>query len=123
MRHHFPRMTRGSASVLTMLLLSLTLFAGSALAQSNTGRLTGVVSDPSGVIPGATITVTNNATNKTDTATSTGEGAFTIPQLDVGTYTVKVTAPGHKTFTANDIKIDVAREYSLNATLDRKSVV
>ncbi|HMF55216.1 MAG TPA: carboxypeptidase-like regulatory domain-containing protein, partial [Pyrinomonadaceae bacterium] len=101
-----------------MATLALCLFTVAALAQSNTGRLTGTVSDPSGVIPGATVTATNNATGKVDTATTTGEGTFTIPQLDSGTYTVKVTAPGHKSFTANDVKIDVSREYSLPAVLE-----
>src|SRR5205085_10406803 len=37
---------------------------------------------------------------------------------DPGLYTVKVTAPGHKTYTANDVKIDVGRDFSLNATLE-----
>lgn len=101
-----------------MATLALCLFTAAALAQTNTGRLTGTVSDPSGVIPGATVTVTNNATGKVDTVVTTGEGAFTIAQLDPGTYTVKITAPGHKTYTANDVKIDVAREYSLNAALE-----
>ncbi len=102
----------------TLIGLALCLLAVAALAQSNTGRLVGVVSGPDGVIPGATVVVTDNQTGKERTVATTGEGAFTIPQLEVGTYTVKVTAPGFKTFTANALKIDVGQEYSLPVALE-----
>lgn len=87
-------------------------------SQSNVGRLVGTVSSPDGVVAGATITITDNQTRKERTLTSSADGTFTLPQLDVGTYTVKVTTTGFKTFTANDVKIDVGREYSLNITLE-----
>src|SRR5205807_58397 len=45
-------------------------------------------------------------------------GGFTVAQLDVSTYTVKITSPGHKTFTATAVKIDVVSTYTLNATLE-----
>ncbi|MGH9939771.1 MAG: carboxypeptidase regulatory-like domain-containing protein, partial [Blastocatellia bacterium] len=102
----------------TLTALALCLLAIAALAQSNTGRLVGVVSGPDGVIPGATVVITDNQTGKQRTVVATGEGAFTIPQLEVGSYTVKVTAPGFKTFTATALKIDVGREYSLPVTLE-----
>ena len=99
-------------------ILLLCLFAVSALAQSNTGRLVGTVSGPDGVIPGATVVVTDNQTNKEQTVITSGEGSFTVPQLDPGTYTVKITAQGFRTFIATDLKIDVGKEYSLNPTLE-----
>ena len=40
---------------------------------------------------------------------ASGEGAHIADQLDPGTYTVTVTAPGHKTFTADDVKIDICK--------------
>lgn len=97
--------------------LVVCLSAVTAFAQSNTGTLVGTVSGPDGVIAGATITLTDNKTGKERTVTSGGEGSFSIPQLDPGTYNVKVTAQGFKTFTATDIKIDVGREYSLKPVL------
>ncbi|MER3429011.1 MAG: hypothetical protein C4334_13160 [Pyrinomonas sp.] len=87
-------------------------------AQSNTGRLVGTVSGPDGVIAGATVTLTDVKTGRERSTVTTGEGNFIFPQLEVGTYTVRITAPGFKTFTATDVKIDVAREYSLNVTLE-----
>src|SRR5947209_12382586 len=102
----------------TFAMLLVCMFAVSALAQSNTGTLVGTVSGPDGVIPGAAVTLTDNTTGKERTTTTGGEGSFSIPQLDPGTYTVKITAQGFKTFTATDIKIDIGREYSLKPTLE-----
>src|SRR5215208_3145796 len=98
--------------------LSLIVFAGAALAQSNTGRLLGTVSDPSGVIPGATVVVTDTKTGKERTIVASDDGTFTVPQLDPGTYTVRISAAGHKTFSASEVKIDVARDYTLNAVME-----
>lgn len=100
------------------LLLILCLGAAPVLAQSNTGRLVGTVTDASGVIPGASVTVKDNKTSKERTVTASDDGSFSVPQLDPGTYTVTITAAGHKSFTASDVKIDVGRDYSLNPALE-----
>ena len=98
--------------------LSLVLFTATALAQTNTGRLVGTISDPSGLVPGATLVVRDNQTGKERTFTAGDDGTFSVSQLEPGVYTIKITAPGHKTFTANEVKIDVGRDYTLNATLE-----
>ncbi|HVG17590.1 MAG TPA: carboxypeptidase-like regulatory domain-containing protein, partial [Blastocatellia bacterium] len=99
-------------------VLSLFVFATASFAQSNTGRLVGTVSDPSGVIPGATVVVTDNKTGKERTVVASDDGSFTVPQLEAGVYTVRITAAGHKAFAANQVKIDTGRDYSLNATME-----
>src|SRR5258706_6832484 len=108
---------------LFFILLMACLVPVAALAQtSNTGTLVGTVSGPDGVIPGASVTVTDNQTKKERTVLTNGEGGFNLSQLDFGTYTVKVTAPGFKTYTANDLRLDAGREYSLNPTLEVGSI-
>jgi hypothetical protein len=99
-------------------LLTLLLFVTGALAQSTAGRLVGTVSGPDGVLPGATIVITDNQSRKEQTQTANDNGAFAFPQLEVGTYTVTITAPNFKTYVATALKIDVGREYSLNPTLE-----
>src|SRR4051812_38989616 len=99
-------------------VIVLSVFALTAIAQSTTGRLTGTITDPSGTIPGATIVVKDNKTQKERTVVTGDNGDFNVPQLDPGNYTVTITAPGHKTFVANDLKIDVGRDYTLNPTLE-----
>lgn len=87
-------------------------------AQTTTGQLTGTVAGPDGVLPGATVTATDNKTGKVLTVTTDEQGGFRFPQLEFGAYTVVVTAAGFKTFTANEVKIDVGREYNLEAKLE-----
>jgi hypothetical protein len=98
--------------------LALCLLAASAAAQSSSGRLVGTVSTVDGVVAGATVTVRDNATGRERTAVTSEDGAFSVPQLEFGTYTVTITSAGFKTYTAAEVKIDVGREYSLNATLE-----
>jgi hypothetical protein len=98
--------------------LALCLSAASAVAQSSTGRLSGTDSTADGVVAGATVTVKDNKTGRERTAVSSEDGTFGVPQLEFGTYTVTITSSGFKTFTAAEVKIDVGREYSLNATLE-----
>ena len=90
-----------------VLIIMLCLLVVNSQAQTTTGRIVGTVSAPDGaVIPGALIVATDNQTGKERTVTATGDGTFEIPQLEFGTYTVKITATGYKTFTANEVKID-----------------
>jgi hypothetical protein len=106
----------------TFSMLALCLFAVGALAQSNVGNLIGTVSDASGVIQGATVVIKDSKTGKERTVQSGDNGGFTVPALDVGTYTVTVTAAGHKTFTATEVKIDVGKDYSLPITLEAGNI-
>ena len=113
------------ALTLILALGSLTSFGMASAAnaapalQSTTGRLIGTVINPQNeVIAGANVVVTDNQTGKTVTLTTGAEGTFQIPQLDIGTYTVKVTAQGFKSYTATDLKIDVGKEYSLSVQLE-----
>lgn len=93
-----------------------------AFAQTPTGSLKGVISAADGAIPNATITIKFTATGKTQTATTDGEGAFSFVQLEPGNYSITVTANGFKTFVANEVKIDVGREYNFTPTLEIGSV-
>ncbi len=101
----------------TAIIFAVLTFSVLALAQT-TGRLTGTVAGPDGAIPGATIVVRDNQTGRELTVQASGDGSFSIPQLEFGTYTVTVTATGFKTYTANDLKIDTGREYTLNPALE-----
>jgi hypothetical protein len=99
--------------LLTILFQTVLIFG-----QNTSGRIVGTVSTADGAVPGATIVATDNQTGKERTVTSSGDGTFEIPQLEFGTYSVKVSAQGFKTFVANAVKIDAGREYPLPIRLE-----
>src|SRR5687768_7057014 len=87
-------------------------------AQGTTGSLSGTVSGPDGVLPGATVTATDTKTGREQTVTTNEEGAYRFTQLEFGTYTIRVTATGFKTLVANEQKIDVGRAANLSPILE-----
>ena len=104
--------------LLSLLTLALVTAPVPVFAQSSAGGIVGTVSGPDGVLAGATVTVIDDQTKRERVVTSSGDGTFSVPQLEVGTYTVNVTASGFKTFTATGVKVDAGREYPLAATLE-----
>ena len=107
-------MKRFSIALLLIVFSSVMAFA----QGTTTGSLKGTVSGPDGVLPGATVTATDNNTRREQTVTSSGDGSYSFTQLEFGTYTIRVTAAGFKTLVANEQKIDVGREATLNLTLE-----
>ena len=75
----------------------LILLATPLFAQFDRGQISGFVKDPSGAfVPGATITITNEATGTVRTAVSDERGFYIQPGLDVGFYTTTVELTGFK---------------------------
>jgi hypothetical protein len=71
-------------------------------AQSDNGRVTGTVSDPTGaIIPGAAVTLTNTQTGAVSTQTSSGDGTFNFPAVPRGSYKIDVAHDGFTTLTQN----------------------
>src|SRR5437762_11211126 len=80
------------------------VFVTDSSAQALYGSLTGNVTDTSGAsIPGATVVATQAQSNLTREVVTSEIGAYAIPNIPSGTYTVTVTLPGFQTFTAKDI--------------------
>jgi hypothetical protein len=77
------------------LTIGLTGLLPVAWAQSTTGALTAVVTDPSGaVIVDATVTARHVETNITRTATTNAEGRAYLPSLAIGAYEVTIEKSG-----------------------------
>ncbi len=87
--------------------LGLTLSPTPAWAQA-TGQITGVVTDTSGgVVPGATIEVTNQATGFTRNAVTELDGVYTIPLLNPGIWEAKASLSGFRTTVRGGIEVVV----------------
>ena len=99
---------KGIALVHVLTVLFLCIFSVQMWAQAgiDMGRITGTVKDPSGaLVPGAQCTLTNTATGVSQKTTSTSAGAYSISQVPVGTYSLKVVAPGFKEYQVDGIEI------------------
>ena len=100
------------------LALALTVTSSIGFAQGTTsGSLTGTVSDPSGVVANATVTVRASTGVEYTTQTS-DQGTFVVPSLGAGIYTVTITAPNYKKAIISDVKIDVSKPSNINVVLE-----
>src|SRR3954468_1948097 len=75
-------------------------------AQSATGELRGVVTDPSGAVIASANVVLASSDGVTTTANSGRDGAFHFPALKPGTYTLVVEAKGFATTTLDSIEVE-----------------
>ena len=83
-----------------------------------TSNISGVVTDPSGaVVPGATLTLHNQATGEEKTATSTTQGVYQFVSLAPGSYTVTATMTG---FGVTRSTVNLATNQTLNVPLGLK---
>jgi hypothetical protein len=91
--HDFPPVFR--VAMVGFLTLCFSLCAGHLAWSQAATSLRGTVKDPSGaVVPGATVTVTDNANGTVFTATSSGAGYYQFAQIPPSKYTILVTASG-----------------------------
>ncbi len=87
-------------------------------AQTYRGTILGVVSDASGAsVPGARVTVKNNATGQVREASSAEDGSYAVPELQIGSYTVTVEKSGFQKSVTTDVRVDVAAERRVDVSL------
>jgi hypothetical protein len=99
---------------LLLALVPIGLHAQSA----TTGTVQGVVKDPTGaVIPGATVTLTNKATNTTSSTTTDATGHYSFPAVMPGNYSVRITATGFQAFVLSELQVEVTKSYNVPASL------
>ncbi|MGB6608668.1 MAG: carboxypeptidase-like regulatory domain-containing protein, partial [Acidobacteriaceae bacterium] len=113
-------LTRSAGPKLALLFALLLLMWAPGLHAQFGGSLTGTVIDSSGaVIPGATVVLTNPATQAAKTATTNATGFYTFNELAPGSYTVKVTANGFKEEDFSDVAItaELARGLDVKMTV------
>ncbi|HTY82920.1 MAG TPA: carboxypeptidase-like regulatory domain-containing protein, partial [Silvibacterium sp.] len=92
-------MTRQRCSQIAVVFLAAA-FAVTTFSQNATTSLRGAIKDSSGaVIPGAKVTITNNATGRTLTSTSGSSGEYQFSQIPPATYQIIVAASGFATQT------------------------
>jgi hypothetical protein len=94
------------------------LVAGSAFAQSETGVLFGVISDPSDrTVVGASATLRSNTTGATREYATDDRGVYFFTFLQPGNYTLEIQAPGFKSYKDSDVRVQVAQVTRLDLSL------
>jgi hypothetical protein len=111
---------RNLCSKFFFVLVVLALVGVPVLGQSSAaGSLTGTVTDPTGaVVPGASVTVKNDATGQEFTAKTNDEGMFNISSLGSGLYTATIAVKGFKQAKVTAIKVDAGKPASFTAALE-----
>jgi hypothetical protein len=108
---------RGARGALALVLF-LVFAAAPVLAQAVSGAVVGTVRDATGaVVPGATVTATNQETGIAQSTVTTGDGDYTLASLPPGTYRVAVQAKGFSTAVAENSSVRVEQTTRVDFTL------
>ena len=79
----------------TVILLLLGLLSGMAISQTSRGTVNGLITDSTGaVIPNAQVILTQKGTNVTRETQSNEAGIYRFDAVNLGTYSIAVTAAG-----------------------------
>lgn len=114
-----PLCLRRPFGLVAIFVLAFACFATAANAQiAGTASIQGTVTDPSGaVVPHALITLTETSTQVRHSVTSGSDGLFSFPNINIGTYTLAVSAPGFQTYNRTGIVLEVGSSIGINVKL------
>ena len=89
-----------------------------AFGQGGVAEINGGAVDQTGsALPGATITIVDEATGLQRTSVANESGRFVIVAVTPGRYTVRAELPGFQTQTQTGILVQVGQAITLNLTL------
>ncbi|HUN83865.1 MAG TPA: carboxypeptidase regulatory-like domain-containing protein [Terracidiphilus sp.] len=106
--------------VRTLLCVSFLVLCicGTGLAQAGRGGISGLITDPTGaIVPGAKITLQDQATGVKLSTVSTAAGLYSFVSLSPGSYQVTANAKGFETAVHNNVRVTVDQVSTANVTL------
>jgi hypothetical protein len=122
--HSAPNVTGTSVTILITSLFFLWAamcgLSSSAYGQNITSSISGAVTDSSGaVVADAKVTVQNSATGQNFSVKTDSRGAYTVTNVQPGTYTVVATAQGFQGVTQNNVIVDanIGRQVDFSLTV------
>jgi len=103
----------------SVVVILLTVFALPIRAQVSTATIYGTVNDSSGaVIPGASVTLTNENTSASLETVSGELGEFVFNFVAVGRYTIKISLPGFKASETRNMDLGAGQSVRKTFTLE-----
>lgn len=111
-----------STPIRTIIIVFLT--SGLAFAQASyTAQIRGVITDQSGAfVNNATVTITNNATGISQTASSNDHGQYFLAGLRPSAYTIRAEIKGFEPMEKKDIVLQVDQETTVDFVLHPSGV-
>lgn len=114
---------RSGASTFCLFTASFLLFCATSLAQLTLSTIRGTATDATGAVVGGTqISLISLETNAKRTTTTNENGDYEIPDLQLGTYQLKATTAGFKTYVADNIILEGSQIRRINVTLELGSI-
>jgi hypothetical protein len=108
--------------IFVLLAALLVCSATNRLHAQATAEITGTIIDNSGaVVPGARVSITNEATGISSEVTSNAAGHYTVPFLRPGRYRIEVQQEGFRTVSRAGVLLQVAQAPSWNAAFRQGS--
>lgn len=90
-----------------------------AFGQAMDGNLVGIITDKSGAaLVGATVELTNQATNTKQTTKTASDGSYRFSNLLVGLYKLTATQTGFTTASVANLQVELSRQSTVNVTLE-----
>ena len=109
--------TKFSTQIACVLLL-LPVLAAVVSAQTFRGNILGTVTDPNGaVVPGAKVTAKNTSTGLERSTTTDDSGNYTVAELPIGPYEVRVEQTGFVASVVSNVTVEVASERRVDVKL------
>src|SRR6266850_2057113 len=111
--------SRGMLARVALLAALGSVGGTTVFAQLQSGRILGAVYDPQRAgIPGATVVVTNLATNIARTVVTDSQGNYVVTPLDPGTYSVSAEVPGFQKTVRDGLALTVGQSARVELALD-----
>ena len=112
-----PTLVRPLAYVFGFITLLLAI-PGKALAQVDTGAISGTIKDTSGgVIPGVKVTLANEDTGLAMSTTSGSAGEYIFSPVKIGRYSVSAEMKGFRTVQQKGVTVEVQQRVVIDFAL------
>jgi Carboxypeptidase regulatory-like domain len=103
----------------TVLFALLSVFVSIEGYAQATGSIAGTVTDPSGaLVSNAKVTITDQATGFSQSATASQEGTYFIPSVQPGAYTLTVEAPGFRRHVQLGVTLLANQSLTVNVRME-----
>ncbi|HEX7137193.1 MAG TPA: carboxypeptidase-like regulatory domain-containing protein, partial [Vicinamibacterales bacterium] len=96
----------------------LLLVAATAAAQQFTGGVRGAVRDANGVIPGVTVTLTNEGTNVSRETVTNDVGQYNFPAVPPGTYSLRAQISGYKRYESKGLNVGTQQFITIDVAME-----